>query len=279
MDTSKIKSQIDIEWSTLGQNGAKQLLSNFLSLGSTDKLPHAFLFLGPMGVGKSNFAKEFARKTFEMRAAKPEIFEYDFNDNPSIESLRELISLSNLTSVGQKKVFILNNFQKASQSSVNSLLKTLEEPSSSSMFLLISNSNRVLPTVMSRCIVVRCFSVSGQDSSLDLPLSLQELVSPYPQLSERLSKDEDLANLLSDNMAFLQKGGLSIVNKLSDLESDQLTLLLQLWTEYLKQKLHAGENIETNINNLKVASRTRNEIQKSFNTKLVLQQFLLETKV
>lgn len=279
MNTSKIKSQIDIEWSTLGQNGAKQLLSNFLSLGSIDMLPHAFLFLGPMGVGKSNFAKEFARKTFEMSGAKPEIFEYDFNDNPSIESLRELISLSSLTSVGQKKVFILNNFQKASQSSVNSLLKTLEEPSSSSMFLLIANSNRVLPTVMSRCIVVRCFSVSGQDSSVDVPVSLQELVSPYPQLSDRLSKDEDLANLLSDNLAFLQKGGLSIVNKLSDLESDQLTLLLQLWTEYLKQKLHSGENIETNINNLKVASRTRNEIQKSFNTKLVLQQFLLETKI
>lgn len=272
-------AQNDTKWGSDGQKGAKHLLSTFLRSEQGHSMPHAFLFLGPSGVGKKKLATEFVEKYFQVIDVKPEVLEYDFVESPSIENLRELISLTSLTSIGSKKVFILKNFHLASIGSINSLLKTLEEPSPSSMFVLISDQNTSLPTIMSRCIVVRCFPSSQSVSNLDLPKNLSSLLVGYPELAKQLIEMPGELDEISEHLERLKSRDLTLISKLSDFEPERLSLLIQLWIEYLKQNLESNLNLQNTITNLKVATQTKFDLSKSYNTKLVLQQFLLETKV
>lgn len=271
------------KWQTVGQSGAKHLLNNFLRQDNLINLPHAFLFTGPAGVGKYLLAKEFAQKI----SPKSEILEFDFADSGGVDSLRELIGFASLTTTsGYRKIFILKNFDQALPASSNVMLKTLEEPPASSMFILIANGNRVLPTVMSRCIAIRCFPVANLDVSTKLPKNLSEIVEQYPELLTQLEQQPVQAKLFGDLLGKLQAHQLTLINlfPLLELEATDLQLLVKLWIHSLKQHLakklvaqQPAELLDT-IHNIKVAQMTHEDLQRSYNTKLVLQQFLIQTR-
>ncbi len=272
-------TQPEKKWQTKLQAGARRLLDTFLENTEQSNLPHAFLFLGPKGVGKNKLANEFIQKVFVSLGIKPEILEYNFTDSPDIESLRELVSYSSLTSLGSKKIFVLRNFHLASTNSANSLLKTLEEPSRGSMFVLISDNNTALPTVMSRCIVVRCFPQSNSEQVSGLPENLQAALSGYPELAGDLIQNVELVPVLSEYLESLKSKDMSLIPKLADMEDADLKILIQLWIEHLKQKLQANINLALTVSNLRAAEQAKFDLSKNYNTKLVLQQFFIETKV
>lgn len=58
-----------------------------------------------------------------------------------------------------------------------------------------------------------------------------------------------------------------------------MQLLLQLWTMLLKQEIQQGSEPKPLIKKIRTAMQTHADLSKSFNTKLVLQQFLIETKI
>ncbi|QQS22643.1 hypothetical protein IPM19_03350 [bacterium] len=275
-------------WQTPGQKGAKHLLDNFVNAANFDSIPHAFLFLGPRGVGKESLAVEFAKKISEFNSSsqtRAEILEFDFEESGGVENLRELISFSSLTTSGAKKIFILKNFELASPSSSNILLKTLEEPAASSMFILIANGQRVLPTIMSRCVAIRCFPLDqvGIDESLldfDLPGNLLEIVKHYPGLGQQLQSDPERTQRLSDVLSKLGSHQLNLIdlNSLTQLETEDLQMLVSLWIISLKAQLDQPGNLPEIIHNLKVAQNFHEDLKRSYNSKLVLQQFLMNTK-
>ncbi len=282
--------QKSLIWLTPGQSGAKNLLNNFLRESTKQDLPHAFLFLGPSGVGKTLLAKEFAQKISALNSTNKdeeksvaEILEFDFADSGSVENLRELMGFTSLTSANNsRKIFLLKNFDLASVASSNIMLKTLEEPPASSMFILVANSNGVLPTVMSRCIRIRCFPVADLKVNSNLPQNLVTIVSEYPELLQRLENDPEKTKVVSELLNKLQDRhlGLMNLNSLIDLETEDLKLLIKLWIHSLKQHLgqdNKPEMLATIIHNLKVAQNTNEDLQRSYNTKLVLQQFIIQT--
>lgn len=279
MKIAETAKKNELDWEISGQVGAKIALESFLQSKSHDSLPHAFLFLGPKGVGKYKLAKEFAGKIFKDPDSKSEVFEYDFVTSPSLEELRDIIGFSSLTSSQSKKVFILNNFELASMGSVNSLLKTLEEPPASSMFIIVSNGNTVLPTIKSRCISIRCYPSTQDAVNSDLPKVVAEAVIGYPELAARLLESPELVSLLEDQLPRLKSPNLNQIIALSKLEPEQLQLLLQLWTMLLKQEIQQGSEPKPLIKKIRTAMQTHADLSKSFNTKLVLQQFLIETKI
>lgn len=276
-------------WLTPGQSGAKNLLNNFLRESVIQDLPHAFLFLGPSGVGKTLLAKEFAQKITALsnlnseKKSAAEILEFDFADSGNVENLRELMGFTSLTSANNsRKIFLLKNFDLASVASSNIMLKTLEEPPVSSMFILVANSNGVLPTVMSRCIRIRCFPVSDLKVNSKLPKNLVTIVSEYPELLDRLENEPEKAKVISELLNKLQGHNLGLLslNSLIDLETEDLKLFIKLWIHSLKQHLgqdNKPEMLTNIIHNLKVAQNTNEDLQRSYNTKLVLQQFLIQT--
>ncbi len=277
MKTDKNEQQ----WATAGQAGAKNLLSNFLNGNDIQRIPHAFIFLGPSGVGKHLLAQEFAQKITSQNNS--EILEYDFTESNGVEDLRELIALASLTAASRsRKIFILKNFEKATIASNNVMLKILEEPPASSMFLIVANSNRVLPTIMSRCIAIRCFPVSDLNIQSKLPKNLIQIVEQFPGLVDKLENDPEKAEIISELLSKLQshKLGLINLNQLVELESDDLKLFVKLWIHSLKKDLSQSKNINLaqTLNNIKVAQLASEDLERSYNTKLVLQQFLIQTK-
>lgn len=271
-----------IVWQSIGQSGAKHLLGNFLVPEAT--LPHAFLFFGPAGIGKFDLAKEFAGKIAEKFQATPEQYEFDFEEQNGIDELRELIRLSSLTAAGLgKKVFLLRNFQTASLSSLNSLLKTLEEPSATSVFILISDGNNTLPTIMSRVVPVRCFP-QAQSAVISNVNRLEASAAGFPRLMKELQAEPDVAQQYTDLLLELEtsaksSGALGSVNKLSELETKQLQTLLLLWSNWLKQQLSIATQPAKILQSLRAAQTASEELAKNFNTKLVLQELLLQTKI
>jgi len=86
------------------------------------------------------------------------------NKNILVEDVKDLIQNINLTPIeGDKKIFIFKNFSSANTQSQNKLLKILEEPPKNAYIILcVSNINKVLPTVLSRCKKYRLLPLSDE---------------------------------------------------------------------------------------------------------------------
>jgi DNA polymerase-3 subunit delta' len=146
----------------------------FLSAASASgAFSHAYLFVGPAGSGKKTAAKALAcaivcedrgcgtcaacqriRKGFH-----PDVRTYEPEGAASymVEQVRELIHDVTLAPIeAHRKVYILDRAEALGSQSANALLKTLEEPPEDAVFILLATTyDSVLPTISSRCQVVR----------------------------------------------------------------------------------------------------------------------------
>lgn len=168
---------------------------------SQNKIPHAFLLTSQKGVDVHEIALFIAkclicdhdilacetcndcRRIEEMNYI--DLKYYNGKDESikkrHIEAIQEEFSKSSVE--GKAKIYILENIDNATPEAMNTLLKTLEEPIPGIYAILTcENMNRVLPTIISRCMVVHFRS-----------LSLKGLVDT---VVNRGVKQED-ANLLS----------------------------------------------------------------------------------
>ncbi len=156
-----------VKWQTFGHQNIKNILEKQILAG---KIPHAYLFSGSGGLGKKVLALEFARKVLgtEKLENHPDfqILDLGANEIPA-EALKDFIAKTAFKPfLAQKKVAIINNAENLNAQSSNALLKTLEEPSGSSVIILIVGTQQILPTIYSRCQVLR-FNVFTADDLED----------------------------------------------------------------------------------------------------------------
>ncbi|MEE9144023.1 MAG: DNA polymerase III subunit delta' [Candidatus Binatia bacterium] len=139
-----------------------------------NRLHHAYLFLGPEGVGKKTIALSLAMaiqcldmvhdfcgecdNCMRIRSDNhPDVHLVEVSTGKkeiSIQQVRELQrELKFRPFYGRKKIVILDPASLMNNSAQNALLKTLEEPSGDSLLILISTSaGGLLPTLLSRCL-------------------------------------------------------------------------------------------------------------------------------
>lgn len=88
--------------------------------------------------------------------------------NILVEDIKNLIDNIYLAPLeSNKKVFILNNFSSSTIQAQNKLLKILEEPPKNTYIILnVTNTNKILPTVLSRCKKIRLVPLSDNEISL-----------------------------------------------------------------------------------------------------------------
>ncbi len=152
----------------VGQEHVTRVLCNAIELS---RLPHAFIFSGPRGVGKTSVARILAKAIncdkglscnpcntcplcMDITASRAvDVFEIDAATHTQVEKIRDLIENSRYTpTVARYKTFIIDEVHMLSRSAFNALLKTLEEPPPHVIFILATTELAKVPvTVLSRC--------------------------------------------------------------------------------------------------------------------------------
>jgi DNA polymerase III subunit delta' len=169
-----------------GQDAARR---TFITAVDSNRLGQAHLLVGPDGVGKRLFARELAKAFLcEQPPAKmtacdrcPACAQVEAESHPDllvlrtpegkhelpVAAMREFCAnLSRKPTRGSRKIGIVEDADDFNEESANSFLKTLEEPSPGVLLLLLgTGTDRQLPTILSRCQIVRFAPLSDADVS------------------------------------------------------------------------------------------------------------------
>jgi DNA polymerase III subunit gamma/tau len=158
----------------VGQEHVVQALSNALQ---TNRLHHAYLFTGTRGIGKTTVSRILAKSLNctgldgnggitaepcgQCQACREidadryiDYIELDAASNRSIDEIRDLIERAAYKpGIGRFKVFMIDEAHQLTKDAFNALLKTLEEPPDYLKFVLATTDpEKMLPTVLSRCL-------------------------------------------------------------------------------------------------------------------------------
>lgn len=152
----------------VGQDHISQTLLNAIR---SERIPHALLFTGPRGTGKTSAARILA-KSLRCPNAKDfvpcgecadceniadsrslDVIEIDGASNNGVEAVRELRdTVSYRPTTGKYKIYIIDEVHMLTGSAFNALLKTLEEPPEHVLFIMATTEAQKIPnTVLSRC--------------------------------------------------------------------------------------------------------------------------------
>lgn len=148
---------------------------------SFDRDSGTFLFYGEDVEKNFSLAKEFTieifckeifdeevKKNIKEKVLKENYSDLTILDNIAIDSVREMIKdVFSSSHEGGRKVFILKNMQDIKKESANAMLKVIEEPSSGTFFILLSNKLSILPTIKSRSIIYRVKKDTPEELEVD----------------------------------------------------------------------------------------------------------------
>ena len=169
-------SEANANWNVIGHDWAVQMLQQHIARSA---VRHAYLFTGVDGIGKRTLALAFAQALNCEQSATPgmpcgqcrtctQIRAMKFVDltitaaesvggTLKVDQVRALQQRISLTAIeARHKVAILLRFHEANQNAQNALLKTLEEAPGTTVLILTAQAGEsLLPTIVSRCEVLR----------------------------------------------------------------------------------------------------------------------------
>src|SRR6058998_3201821 len=152
----------------VGQTHVSRTLKNAVA---QNRLAHAYLFVGPRGIGKTSTARILAKalncvkgptvtpcgvcdNCREIAAGNSlDVIEIDGASNNSVDDVRQLRdNVRYAPAKGRYKIYLIDEVHMLSPAAFNALLKTLEEPPAHVKFIFATTEpQKVLPTILSRC--------------------------------------------------------------------------------------------------------------------------------
>lgn len=131
----------------IGQDHVVTVLKGIIA---SENIPHAYLFSGSRGTGKTTMARIFAQA---LKTTPQDIYEIDAASHRGIDDIRQLRDgVGTLPFDSPYKVYIIDEVHMLTKDAFNALLKTLEEPPAHVIFILATTEpEKILPTIISRC--------------------------------------------------------------------------------------------------------------------------------
>lgn len=162
--------------------GHNKIISHFEEAVRMGKVSHAYLLSGEEGSGKMTLAKAFAKALLcekkdgcgECTACHqiesgnhPDLIyitheKYEIRVDEIRKGINETIDIKPYSA--DYKIYIIDDADRMNQGAQNALLKTLEEPPAYAVVLLLTNNkDRLLDTILSRCVTLTLGSIKQQD--------------------------------------------------------------------------------------------------------------------
>lgn len=205
--------------------GQESVVKTLVNMISNDRIPHALLFTGVRGVGKTTVARIFAKALNCDRgpAATPcnecanckeisnsssmDVMEIDGASNTSVNDVRELReTVRYLPSKSKYKIYIIDEVHMLSESAFNALLKTLEEPPDNVIFMFATTEPEQIPqTIISRT------------QRFDLrPISREKITASLKDIcsKEKFSISDYSLNIIAREGAGSMRDALSLLDKI-----------------------------------------------------------------
>lgn len=214
------------------------------SLSKKD-FPHAFLFFGPRGTGKTTTARLTAKalncldlqkdgepclKCSNCKAFEKDNFldliEIDAASNRGIDDVRSLKETVMLApSMGKYKVYIIDEVHMMTKDAFNALLKTLEEPPAHCVFILATTEKEKIPaTIVSRCQQITFKRAKSDDVSKKLEfIAKSEGAKIEKDIIQKISIESDGGFRDAENMLEqIVSGGAKIDDILGGLSDEKI---------------------------------------------------------
>ena len=276
-----------MDWNLLGHDWAIELLQAHIG---QNEVRHAYLFCGAPGIGRRTLALRFVQALNCTEPPQPgvpcrscltcrQIEKMQYSDllvvqaeqegaTLKVDQIRELQrSLALAPYQGRYKVALLLRFEEAHPSAMNALLKTLEEPASQVVILLTADSpENLLPTIVSRCEVMRLRPLSLEQVSQELQRRnqlpaekarlLAHISNGRPGLALRFVKQperlEERAVWLDDLARLMPASLVERFNEAETLAKDKENLrnILLVWLSYWRDVTLKSAGAGASITNL-----------------------------
>ncbi|MBO5657058.1 MAG: DNA polymerase III subunit delta' [Agathobacter sp.] len=236
--------------------GHKQIIEHLKRAVSMNKISHAYIFNGEKDSGKRMIAEAFAQtlqceaggsepcmNCRSCRQAKeynhPDII-YVTHEKPNLISVDEIRHQLNNDIVikpysGKYKIYIVEEAEKMNEAAQNALLKTLEEPPSFAVILLLtSNADGFLPTILSRCVTFHLRTV-GEDLIKDLLMRKYQVPDYQAEVCAAFAQGNvGKAIHLASDPDFNQKKSeiISLAKKIEDMDLYEFGRGVQMISQY-----------------------------------------------
>ena len=229
--------------------GQDTLSSSLKSCLDAKKVPHAFLFHGIRGVGKTTTARILARclsclgidgltdiTSTPCGVCKSciaidsdqhmDIMEFDAASRTGVDDIREIIDATQYAPIqGRYKIFIIDEVHMLSKSAFNALLKTLEEPPTHVKFIFATTElNKIQETILSRCMTYQLKPITHDVLSLYL-INICE--------KEGILLEKDAASIVAEESEGSVRDALSIIEQAIMSLGDAKTINVDIVTKLL----------------------------------------------
>lgn len=237
----------------IGQEQLKEHLQNAISM---NKVSHAYIINGERSSGKEFIAKIFAmtlqcekgetEPCGECHSCKqaqsgnqPDII-YISHEKPNAISVEDIRGQINNDIVikpysSPRKVYIMNEGEKMTPQAQNALLKTLEEPPEYAVILILTtNVDALLPTVLSRCVVLNMKPVSDIKvkkflmETLEVPDYKADICVAFAR--GNIGKAKMLA--ASEEFDKVKEEAITLVKNINDMEISEIVKAIKKISEY-----------------------------------------------
>ena len=276
--------------------GHERQIENLKNAINKNSVSHSYLFEGEEGLGKKKTALAFS-KTLLCKGEKDQpcnicssCIKFDSENHPDfkiivpnkkgtivIEEIEKIINaVSTSPFEGKRKVFVIDDSHAMNMEGMNTLLKTLEEPPSFMNIILVTSiSNKLLPTILSRCQRIRFYPVENtkimklleEEKSLDKDRSafIADFAKGSIGKSIEIARSEEFFNRRNEVISIIDdilKGdetkGLSAVKFFNDNKDDIhgiLDIMLYWFRDLLIYKEVGRTNLIINKDKLEILSK------------------------